>query len=123
MKKPGVYGAFSLALPTSKFVGELGGREAQRHCRGSRGREDEKGPEPNSRPPSGVVSPWEVVMRLEPKECRLQALTCERLAQRSTSPIVKGAYADLAKKWLEVADDLQAVINARAEPEPQRRTG
>ena len=46
-------------------------------------------------------------MRLEPKECRLQALTCERLAQRSTSPIVKGAYADLAKKWLKVADELQ----------------
>jgi hypothetical protein len=56
------------------------------------------------------------------KECRLHALTCERLAQRSTSPIVKGAYADLAKKWLKVADDIQAVINARAEPESQRRT-
>ena len=38
-------------------------------------------------------------MRLQSKECRLQALTCERLAQRSTSPIVKEAYADLAKKW------------------------
>ena len=47
-------------------------------------------------------------MRLEPKECRLQALTCERLAQRSTSPIVKGAYADLAKNWLKVADEIQA---------------
>ena len=45
-------------------------------------------------------------MRLEPKECRLQALTCERLAQRSTSPIVKGAYADLAKNWLKVADEI-----------------
>jgi hypothetical protein len=52
-------------------------------------------------------------MRLESKECRLQALTCERLAQRSTSPIVKGAYADLAKKWLKVADELQAVNAAR----------
>lgn len=61
-------------------------------------------------------------MRLEPQECRLQALTCERLGQRSTSPIVKDAYADLAKNWLKVADDLQAVINARAEPEPPRRT-
>ena len=49
-------------------------------------------------------------MQLEPKECRLQALTCERLAQRSTSPIVKGAYADLAKNWLKAADDLQAVM-------------
>jgi hypothetical protein len=53
-------------------------------------------------------------MRLEPKECRLHALTCERLAQRSTSPIAKGAYADLAKKWLKAADDLQAVTNARS---------
>ena len=51
-------------------------------------------------------------MRLEPKECRLQALTCERLAQRSTSPIVKGAYADLAKNWLKVADEIQAANNA-----------
>ena len=51
-------------------------------------------------------------MRLEPTECRLQALTCERLAQGSTSPIVKGAYADLPKKWLKVADELQAVNNA-----------
>ena len=37
-------------------------------------------------------------MGLEPKECRLQALTCERLAERSTSPILKVAYADLAKR-------------------------
>jgi hypothetical protein len=59
-------------------------------------------------------------MRLVPKECRLHALTCERLAQRSTSPIVKDAYADLAKKWLKVADD-QAVVYARAEPKPRRR--
>src|SRR6478735_9100613 len=51
-------------------------------------------------------------MRLEPKECRLQALTCERLAQRSTSPIVKGAYADLAKNWLKVADEIQVANNA-----------
>ena len=51
-------------------------------------------------------------MRLEPKECRLQALTCERLAQRSTSPIVKGAYADLAKNWLKVADEIQTANNA-----------
>ena len=53
-------------------------------------------------------------MRLEPKECRLQALTCERLAQRSTSPMVKYAYADLAKKWLKVADEIQAVFDARS---------
>jgi hypothetical protein len=52
-------------------------------------------------------------MRLEPKECRLQALTCERLAQRSTSPIVKGAYADLAKNWLKVADEIQAANPAK----------
>ena len=52
-------------------------------------------------------------MRLEPKECRLQALTCELLAQRSTSPIVKGAYADLAKNWLKVADEIQAANPAK----------
>jgi hypothetical protein len=68
---------------------------------------------------SRLATNSEVVMRLESKECRLQALTCERLAQRSTSPIVKGAYADLAKKWLKVADELQAV-NA-AKPSPYRQ--
>jgi hypothetical protein len=59
-------------------------------------------------------------MRLESKECRLQALTCERLAQRSTSPIVKGAYADLAKNWLKVADEIQAANNA-AKPSAYRQ--
>jgi hypothetical protein len=83
---------------------------------------DKKGAGLNSRPTCGVVLLRRLTVRLEPKECRLQALTCERLAQRSTSPIVKGACADLAKKWLKVADDLQAVINARSEPVSQRRT-
>jgi hypothetical protein len=60
-------------------------------------------------------------MGLEPKECRLQALTCERLAERSTSPILKVAYADLAKKWLEVAATarLRRATQARA-PEADR---
>jgi hypothetical protein len=62
-------------------------------------------------------------MRLEPKECRLQALTCERLAQRSTSPIVKGAYADLAKNWLKVADEIQATNNAANKGHRTRRLG
>lgn len=53
------------------------------------------------------VNPLEVDMRIDPKECRLHALTCERLAQRSTSPIAKGAYTELGKKWLKVAADLE----------------
>ena len=53
--------------------------------------------------------------RLNPKNA-----VCERLAQRSTSPIVKGAYADLAKNWLEVADEIQAANNA-AKPSPYRQ--
>ena len=65
----------------------------------------------------GSCFPSEVVMRLESKECRLQALTCEPLSQRSTSPLVKGAYADLAKKWLKVADELHAVNNAARQKE------
>jgi hypothetical protein len=78
-----------------------------RRCLGPRGREDKKGALAELETSLGSCFRNEVVMRLEPKECRLQALTCERLAQRSTSPIVKGAYADLAKKWLKVADELQ----------------
>jgi hypothetical protein len=63
-------------------------------------------------------------MRLDPKECRLYALTCERLAQRSTSPIAKGAYAELAKKFLKVAVDLEsirAIVDAHAEVELKSR--
>jgi hypothetical protein len=61
-------------------------------------------------------------MRLDPKECRLYALTCERLAQRSTSPIAKGAYAELAKKFLKVAlESIRALVDAHAEVELKRR--
>jgi hypothetical protein len=70
------------------------------------------------------VNPLEVDIWLDPKECRLHALTCERLAQRSTSPIAKGAYAELGKKWLKVAVDLesiQALADERAESELKRR--
>jgi hypothetical protein len=31
---------------------------------------------------------------------------------KGQSPMVKGAYADLAKNWLKVADDIQAANNA-----------
>jgi hypothetical protein len=62
-------------------------------------------------------------MRLDPIECRLYALTCERLAQRSTSPVAKGAYAELAKKFLKVAVDLESIQlgDAHAEVELKRR--
>jgi hypothetical protein len=63
-------------------------------------------------------------MRLDPQECRLYALTCERLAVRSKATLEKDAYADLANKWLKLAGDLEKLqAVARAESESRRRTG
>ena len=57
------------------------------------------------------------------KECRKHALACLRLAQTSTSPHAREQFADLAKTWLKLAGDLQALHDMLEEPEPRRRTG
>jgi len=61
-----------------------------------------------------------------PKECREEASKCMHLGQKSTSPEMKKAYADLAETWLELADDLEALqrlIASRALTLIKRRTG
>ena len=61
----------------------------------------------------------------DPKECRQHALTCVRLAQTSASPQAREQFADLARTWIKLADDLErtlAFLDAN-ETEPQRRTG
>jgi hypothetical protein len=62
-----------------------------------------------------------------PKECRKHALACLRLAQTSASPHARERFANLAKAWLKLAGDLQALRHALDEPEPgigsKRKTG
>ena len=57
------------------------------------------------------------------KECRKHALACLRLAQTSPSPHVREHFANLAKTWLKLAGDLQALRDTLEEPESRRRTG
>lgn len=61
----------------------------------------------------------------DPRECRQHALSCLRLAQTSASPQARERFANLARTWIRLADDLersQAFLNAlddEAEPNCQ----
>ena len=63
----------------------------------------------------------------DPKECRQHALACVRLAQNSASPQAREEFANLARTWLRLADDLEqslAFLDAlEGETEPERQTG
>jgi hypothetical protein len=60
----------------------------------------------------------------DPQECRRHALTCVRLAQTSASPQAREQFANLARTWIRLADELGrtlAFIDAlNEETEPQR---
>jgi len=57
------------------------------------------------------------------KECRKHALACLHLAQTSASPHAREQFTSLAKTWLKLAGDLQALRDTLEEPESRRRTG
>jgi hypothetical protein len=63
----------------------------------------------------------------DPKECRQHALECVRLAQTSPSPQAREEFANLARTWIQLADDFertQTFIDAvDDEAESIRRTG
>ena len=63
----------------------------------------------------------------DPNECRQHALACARLAQTSASPQAREEFANLARTWIRLADDLErtvAVLDVlEDETEPERRTG
>jgi hypothetical protein len=63
----------------------------------------------------------------DPKECRQHALACVRLAQTSASPQTREQFANLARTWIRLADDLErtlAILDADDdENEPKRRIG
>jgi hypothetical protein len=63
----------------------------------------------------------------DPKECRRHALACTRLAQTSPSQQARDQFANLARTWIRLADELESTENLLAaldgEIEPQRRTG
>ncbi len=43
----------------------------------------------------------------DPKECRLHALECMRIARAAIRPDAKEAFTELAKTWLRLAYDLE----------------
>ena len=63
----------------------------------------------------------------DPKECRQNALACVRLAQTSASPQAREEFANLARTWIRLADDLEQTLAffdvLEDETEPDRRTG
>ena len=63
----------------------------------------------------------------DPKECRQHALVCVRLAQTSASPQAREEFANLARTWIRLADDLERTLAfldvLEDETEPERRTG
>ena len=63
----------------------------------------------------------------DPKECRQHALACVQLAQTSASPQAREEFANLARTWIRLADDLEQTLAFLAvledETEPERRTG
>jgi hypothetical protein len=44
----------------------------------------------------------------DPKECRLHALECTRIAQSATRRDARDTFTELAQRWLRLADDLEA---------------
>jgi hypothetical protein len=75
----------------------------------------------------GKASRMEAKMPGDPKECRQHALNCVRLAQTSASPHAREHFANLARTWIRLADELektQAFLAALDdETEPIKRTG
>jgi hypothetical protein len=63
----------------------------------------------------------------DPRECRQHALSCVRLAQTSASPQASEQFANLARTWIRLADDLgrsQGFLNALdEETEPNCQAG
>jgi hypothetical protein len=60
----------------------------------------------------------------DPKECRRHALACVRLAQTSPSQQAREQFTNLARTWINLADDLEKTEAFRAtlddETEPIR---
>jgi hypothetical protein len=65
-------------------------------------------------------------MPRNPEECRRHALECVRLAQTSITPQQRDYFANLAKTWIRLADELERsrdVLDEQAdETEPEKQT-
>jgi hypothetical protein len=63
----------------------------------------------------------------DPKECRRQARACVRLAQTSSSQQARDQFANLARTWIRLADEIEsteAFLTALDEEiEPIKRAG
>ena len=63
----------------------------------------------------------------DPKECRQHALNCVQLAKTAASPQAREEFANLARTWIRLADDLERTVAfldvLKDETEPERQTG
>jgi hypothetical protein len=63
----------------------------------------------------------------DPKACRQHGLNCVRLAKTSASPQAREHFANLARTWIRLADELeytQAFLAAlEDDTEPKKRAG
>ena len=46
----------------------------------------------------------------DPKECRQHALNCVQLAKTAASPQAREEFANLARTWIRLADDLERTV-------------
>lgn len=62
-----------------------------------------------------------------PEECRRHALECVRLSQTSMTPKRREYFANLAKSWIGLAEQLESGLelldDLLDETEPTKRTG
>jgi hypothetical protein len=47
------------------------------------------------------------------QECRERALACARKAQEATEPSFRSMFADLAKQWFQLAEQLEELERRR----------
>ena len=62
----------------------------------------------------------------DPKECRQHALNCAQFARAASTPEARDHFAQLARMWIRLADELdqtQAFLAAIEHDEPLKRTG
>ena len=68
----------------------------------------------------------------DPKECRQHALNCVQLAKTAASPQAREEFANLARTWIRLADDLERTLaflvcwrtrpSRRDEPDSHKRS-
>jgi hypothetical protein len=56
----------------------------------------------------------------DPKECRQHALNCVQLAKTAESPEARDRFANLARTWIRLAEELERMQAVLAEDEDEQ---